>query len=93
MAFSCHTSGLVYFLVDDGDVVMKARERMLSRSGTYTSILHLLYGNETPVVRSAVASSGIPRKEIFCNKQSLDSDQGYDSTLRAFEKSMKAAGI
>ena len=83
--------GLGVFLVDDGDVVMKAVNDALS-----VGYIHIdtasLYGNERGVGQ-AVASSGIPRKEIFVTSKVWNSDQGYDSTLRAFEKSMKLLGF
>ena len=83
--------GLGVFLVDDGDEVTKAVNDALS-----VGYIHIdtasLYGNERGIGQ-AVASSGIPRKEIFVTSKVWNSDQGYDSTLRAFEKSMKLLGF
>ena len=47
-----------------------------------------LYGNEKEVGK-AVKQSGISRNEIFIITKVGDSDQGYDSTLKAFDTSMK----
>ncbi|MCL6445209.1 MAG: aldo/keto reductase [Alicyclobacillus sp.] len=47
-----------------------------------------LYANEEGV-GNAIAQSGIPRSEIFVTTKVWNSDQGYDSTLRAFEASLK----
>ncbi|WP_316572448.1 aldo/keto reductase [Neobacillus sp. YIM B06451] len=47
-----------------------------------------LYQNEEGVGR-AVRQSGIPRKEIFITTKVWNSDQGYDSTLKAFETSLE----
>lgn len=52
----------------------------------------MLYGNETDV-GSAVMESGIQREEIFVTTKVWNSDQGYDSTLRAFEGSLRRLGL
>ncbi|MGV0627073.1 aldo/keto reductase [Mycolicibacter minnesotensis] len=51
-----------------------------------------LYGNEREVGR-AVAASGLPRDEVFVVTKVWNSDQGYDSTLTAFEASMSRLGL
>jgi 2,5-diketo-D-gluconate reductase A len=51
-----------------------------------------LYGNEREVGR-AVAASGLPRDEVYVVTKLWNADQGYDSTLRAFEKSMGRLGL
>jgi diketogulonate reductase-like aldo/keto reductase len=43
------------------------------------------YGNEAGV-GAAIAKSGIPRKDLFITTKLWNSNHGYDSTLRAFEK-------
>jgi 2,5-diketo-D-gluconate reductase A len=45
-----------------------------------------LYGNETGVGR-ALAASGLDREELFVTTKVWNDDQGYDSTLRAFDAS------
>jgi 2,5-diketo-D-gluconate reductase A len=50
------------------------------------------YGNEREVGR-AVKKSGIPRDEIFVVTKLWNADQGYDSTMKAFEKSAKRLGL
>ena len=50
------------------------------------------YGNEREVGR-AVKKSGIPREEIFVVTKLWNADQGYDNTMRAFEKSAKRLGL
>ncbi len=49
------------------------------------------YENEAEVGR-AVKDSGIQREEIFLTTKLWNSDQGYDSALRAFEKSLTKLG-
>ncbi len=46
-----------------------------------------VYGNESDVGR-AIKSSGIPREQIFLTTKLWNSDQGYASTLAAFDKSL-----
>lgn len=51
-----------------------------------------MYGNEREVGR-AVARSPIPREEIFVVTKLWNADQGYDATMKAFDKSMKRLGF
>ncbi|MCX7985550.1 MAG: aldo/keto reductase [Bacteroidales bacterium] len=51
-----------------------------------------LYENEEGVGQ-AVRNTTIPRSEIFITTKVWNSDQGYDSTLRAFDASMKRLGL
>ena len=46
------------------------------------------YFNEREVGH-AVASSGLPRADVFVTTKLWNADQGYDSTLKAFDASMK----
>src|SRR5713226_6493703 len=51
-----------------------------------------LYGNERDV-GVAVRESGIPREEIFVTTKLWNNDHGYESALRAFEKSRRELGL
>ncbi|MFC8411089.1 aldo/keto reductase [Arthrobacter sp. NPDC057259] len=51
-----------------------------------------IYGNEAGVGR-AIASSGLKPEEIFITTKLWNSDQGYESTLKAFEESMERLGL
>ncbi|MFC8506561.1 aldo/keto reductase [Streptomyces sp. NPDC057411] len=51
-----------------------------------------IYGNETGTGK-AVAASGLPREELFVTTKLWNSDQGYDSTLRAFDDSLGKLGL
>jgi len=51
-----------------------------------------LYGNERDV-GAAVRESGIPRDEIFVTTKLWNSDQGFESALRAFEGSRRELGL
>jgi 2,5-diketo-D-gluconate reductase A len=46
------------------------------------------YFNEREVGH-AVTSSGVPREDVFVTTKLWNADQGYDSTLKAFDASMK----
>ncbi|MFE7170635.1 aldo/keto reductase [Streptomyces sp. NPDC057616] len=51
-----------------------------------------IYGNEEGTGR-AIAASGVPRKDIFVTTKLWNGDQGYDSTLRAFDTSLQKLGL
>lgn len=50
------------------------------------------YRNEESVGRG-LAASGLPRDEVFVTTKVWNSDQGYDSALRAFDRSLAALGL
>ncbi len=47
-----------------------------------------IYGNEKEVGQG-INESGIPRSELFITSKVWMDDMGYDSTLRAFDKTLK----
>ena len=51
-----------------------------------------IYGNEAGVGR-AIARSGLAPEEMFITTKLWNADQGYDSTLAAFESSMERLGL
>ncbi|MFB7864019.1 aldo/keto reductase [Streptomyces sp. NPDC056069] len=51
-----------------------------------------IYANETGTGK-ALAGSGIPREELFVTTKLWNSEQGYDSTLRAFDASLAKLGL
>jgi diketogulonate reductase-like aldo/keto reductase len=51
-----------------------------------------LYRNESGVGR-AIAQSGLRRDELFVTSKVWNSDQGYDSTLRAYDASLSRLGL
>ncbi len=50
-----------------------------------------IYGNEAETGR-AIATSGVPRDEVFITTKLWNADQGYDSTLTAFDASLERLG-
>ena len=51
-----------------------------------------IYANEQDV-GAALRSSGIPRAEIFVTTKLWNDDQGFDTTLRAFDRSLDRLGL
>ena len=51
-----------------------------------------IYGNEAGVGR-AIERSGLKPEEIFITTKLWNADQGYESTLKAFEESMERLGL
>lgn len=51
-----------------------------------------IYGNEAGVGR-ALAAADVPRDDVFVTTKLWNADQGYDSTLRAFDTSMGKLGL
>lgn len=52
----------------------------------------IIYGNESDVGKS-LRDSNVKREDIFITTKVWNSDQGYDSTLKAFESSLKRLGL
>lgn len=50
------------------------------------------YGNES-AVGSAVKDSDVPREDVFVTSKVWNADQGYDSTLAAFDDSLSKLGF
>ncbi|UFU07358.1 aldo/keto reductase [Ruania halotolerans] len=51
-----------------------------------------IYGNEAGVGR-AIAASGVNRDDLYITTKLWNGNQGYDSTLRAFDESMDKLGL
>lgn len=51
-----------------------------------------IYGNEREVGR-AIRRSGVKREDLFVTTKLWNSDQGYESALRAFDVSLEALGL
>ncbi|XVV38113.1 aldo/keto reductase [Streptomyces sp. CA-100214] len=51
-----------------------------------------IYGNEEGTGR-ALAASGVAREDLFVTTKLWNSEQGYDSTLRAFDASLAKLGL
>ncbi|ESU71597.1 aldo/keto reductase [Geobacillus sp. G4] len=83
--------GLGVFQVKDGEEVVNAVKAALEVG--YRSIdTAAIYGNEQGVGK-AIAESGIPRDELFITTKVWNADHGYESTLAAFDESIKKLGL
>jgi len=51
-----------------------------------------IYGNEKGTGK-ALTSAGVPREELFVTTKLWNADQGYESTLRAFDTSLEKLGL
>ncbi len=83
--------GLGVYQVNDGKEVINAVNFALETGYRHIDTASL-YDNESGVGK-AVRESTIPRSEIFVTSKVWNSDHGYDSTLRAFDKSIKLMGF
>lgn len=83
--------GLGVYKSQDGQEVENAIRVALDYG--YRSIdTAAFYGNERGVGR-AIKDSGIPREEVFITTKVWNDQQGYDSTLEAFEESRQKLGL
>ncbi|MBH8603710.1 aldo/keto reductase [Thermoactinomyces sp. CICC 10522] len=83
--------GLGVYKAREGTEVINAVKAALNTG--YRSIdTAALYENEEGVGR-AIKESGIPREEIFLTTKVWNTDQGYDTTLKAFNESRRKLGV
>src|SRR3954471_5083069 len=82
--------GFGVFLVPPDEVIEPVRTAL--DAGYRLIDTATLYDNEEGVGR-AIRDSGVPRDELFVTTKVWNDDQGYDSTLRAFDNSQTLLGI
>lgn len=83
--------GLGVFQVEDGNEVIQSVRHALEAG--YRSIDTAAgYQNEAGV-GTAIKESGLSREELFITTKLANSDQGYESTLRAFEESRRKLAL
>lgn len=87
--------GLGVFKVSEGAEVIDAVKTAIANG--YRSIdTAAAYGNEEGVgqgIREGLAEAGISREELFITSKVWNSDLGYESTLAAYENSLKNLGL
>jgi diketogulonate reductase-like aldo/keto reductase len=83
--------GLGVFQVSDGREVEQSVSAAL-KAGYRSIDTAAAYRNEVGVGK-AINASGIAREELFITTKLWNADQGYDSTLRAHEASLKKLGL
>lgn len=79
--------GLGVFQTEEGDEVLQAVETALKVGYRHIDTA-AMYQNECGVGQ-AVRDSGVPREDVFVTTKVWNSDQGFDNTLRAFDKSQE----
>ncbi|MEK3905632.1 aldo/keto reductase [Oceanobacillus sp. FSL K6-0127] len=83
--------GLGVYKVEDGETVVNAVKAALKYG--YRSIdTASFYDNEVGVGQ-AISESGITREELFITSKVWNDEQGYESTLEAYERSLQKLGL
>ncbi|SMQ64696.1 Aldo/keto reductase [Bacillus sp. OV166] len=83
--------GLGVFKVTEGEEVIQSVKAAIQNG--YISIdTAAIYGNEEGVGQ-AIKDSGVPREDLFITTKLWNSEQGYESTLKAFETSLTKLGL
>lgn len=83
--------GLGVWKAKDGEEVKRAVKSALATG--YRSVdTAAVYGNETGV-GEGIRESDISREELFITTKVWNADQGYETTLQAFEESRKKLGL
>lgn len=83
--------GLGVWKMEDGEEVEQAVKAAIQMG--YRSIDTASYYQNEIGVGKAIKECGIPREELFVTTKVWNSDQGYELTLNAFEKSRKRLGV
>ena len=79
--------GLGVYQIPPGKSTLKAVKYALKIGYKHIDTA-MIYGNESDVGK-ALKDSDVKREDIFITTKVWNSDQGYDSTLKAFESSLK----
>lgn len=83
--------GFGTFKTPDGDVCIDSVREAIAAGYTHIDTA-AVYGNERSV-GEGVRQGGKPREELFITSKLWNTERGYDSTLRACEKSLKDLGM
>ncbi|MCM3117051.1 aldo/keto reductase [Neobacillus sp. MER 74] len=83
--------GLGVFKVNEGEEVVQSVKAAI-KNGYISIDTAAIYKNEEGVGQ-AIKESGVPREELFITSKVWNSDQGYESTLAAFETSLNKLGL
>lgn len=83
--------GLEVYEVQEGDEVNRAVRTALEVG--YRHIDTAAFYQNGEGVGQAIRESGIPRDQIFVTTKVWNSDQGYETTLKAFDTSLKKLGF
>lgn len=76
----------------DNDSEVETAVKMAVKAGYRSIDTAAVYGNEEGVGK-AIRDCGVAREELFITTKVWNSDQGYETTLKAFEISRKKLGL
>lgn len=79
--------GFGSYKVEDGKQAIEAIKYALTLGYRHIDTASF-YDNEA-LIAQAIKESGIPREEIFITSKIWNDEQGYESTLKAFEQSIQ----
>ncbi|MCP3994770.1 MAG: aldo/keto reductase [bacterium] len=85
------TIGLGVYKSEPGTVTRDAVRQALELGYRHIDTASI-YNNE-PDVGDAIAASGLDRADVFVTTKLWNDDQGYDNTLRAFDRSLDQLGL
>ncbi|WP_238655816.1 aldo/keto reductase [Paenibacillus piscarius] len=83
--------GLGVFKVQEGQEVIDSVKAAI-KAGYRSIDTASVYGNEEGVGQ-AIRESGVAREELFITTKVWNNEQGYDSTLAAFDQSLSRLGL
>ncbi|MEH7475068.1 aldo/keto reductase, partial [Priestia megaterium] len=83
--------GLGVYKVEDGQEVVDSVKYAI-KAGYKSIDTAKIYENEEGVGQ-AIKESGVSREELFVTSKVWNADQGYDTTLQAFETSLNKLGL
>lgn len=83
--------GLGVFKVEEGQEV-ESSVKMAIHAGYKSIDTAAIYKNEEGVGKG-IRESDVPREELFITTKVWNADQGYESTLKAFDESMEKLGL
>ncbi|MFF2092333.1 aldo/keto reductase [Paenibacillus sp. NPDC058174] len=87
--------GLGVFKVEEGSSAVESVKSAI-RNGYRSIDTAAIYQNETGVgqgIKEALAENGLSREELFVTSKVWNDDQGYESTLAAYETSLQKLGL
>ncbi|GIO16482.1 putative oxidoreductase YtbE [Cohnella xylanilytica] len=87
--------GLGVFQVEEGAELVEAVKAAI-RFGYRSVDTAAIYGNESGVgqgIREALAENGLSREDLFVTSKVWNADLGYESTLAAYETSLRKLGL
>jgi diketogulonate reductase-like aldo/keto reductase len=83
--------GLGVFKVKEGSEVIDSVKAAI-KNGYISIDTAAVYKNEEGVGQG-IKESGVPREELFITSKVWNADQGYESTLKAFDTSLEKLGL